>query len=121
MPSTNIVASAWLLVTGWRRTDFRACAESRLPLQFVSAPRETFERAGASRKAGTGSREAIRRGHFFFQRGTTPRRVRLFTETASEDRPSPRETHPLGRAHRPRGLDRHAVPQRGRDACTLHP
>jgi len=36
------------------------------PLLLATAPRETFERAGTGRKASTGPREAIRRGHLHF-------------------------------------------------------
>src|SRR5258708_37639069 len=56
-------------MVAWRRTDFRACVRIGPPLLLATAPRETFERAGTCRKAGTSSREAIRRGHFFSRRG----------------------------------------------------
>src|SRR5260221_12447398 len=56
-------------MVAWRRTDFRACVRIEPPLVLATAPRETFERAGTCRKAGTSSREAIRRGHFFSRRG----------------------------------------------------
>ena len=55
----------WLLMVGWRRTNFWACALNEAPVLLALAPRETFERAGIGRKAGTSPREAIRRGHCF--------------------------------------------------------
>jgi hypothetical protein len=35
-------------------------------LRLRTAPKETCEGSGISRKAGAGASEAVRRGHFFF-------------------------------------------------------
>ena len=65
-PRANPAALVYtkLFMVGWRRTDFRPCARKRATLVFATAPRETFERVGTGRKAGTSAQEAIRRGHF---------------------------------------------------------
>lgn len=44
---------------------FGYCKRERSPLLLVTAPRDTYERAGTGRKAGTSTQVAIRRGHFF--------------------------------------------------------
>jgi 3-oxoacyl-[acyl-carrier protein] reductase len=60
-----IAAAGRLPVVGWRRTDFRCCSLQAGQVLLVTAPRDTFERAGIGRKAGTSTQEAICRGHLF--------------------------------------------------------
>ena len=46
--------------------NFGDCQLFACPLPFSTAPKETFEGSGTSRKAGAGASEAVHRGHFFF-------------------------------------------------------
>jgi hypothetical protein len=56
---------AWLQGVA-RRQILGIAVPARVALRLRTAPKETFEGSGTSRKAGAGASEAVHRGHFFF-------------------------------------------------------